>query len=85
MFHEKSYDSTFTNVTLDISKVTGVLFITECYYYGESIPYGSKEKSTYDNVIVLISDSYIEDPAFAYDFSTEIEYPERGIRVEYAD
>ena len=85
MFHEKSFDSTFTNVTLDISKVTGVLFITECYYYGLSFPYGSLEKSTYDNVTVLISDKYVEDPAFAYDFSTIIEYPEKGIRINYAD
>ena len=85
MFYEKSFDSTFTNLTLDLTKVENVLFLTECYYKNDT-PYGSYKKSTYDNVLVLLSEDCTVEPYFAYDIlaEEEIELP-KGIRFKYED
>ena len=74
LFHEKSFDSIFTNVTLDITDVSNVVFVTE-YSYGSDVPYGSDEKSVYDNVKVVVANSY-DLPAFAYNGDDEVEYPD---------
>lgn len=64
MFYETSFDSTFKNVTLDISKISGVKYLTECYYNSE-VPYLSKAKSTYENITVIVA-NMDELPVFAY-------------------
>ena len=87
MFYEKSFDCTFTNVVIDITKVENVLFLTECYYNND-VPYGSVEKSTYSNVVVYLSEETCDiEPYFAYDILADlaIEYPEKGVRLEYVD
>lgn len=73
MFYEKTFDSVFTSVTLDISNISSVQFLTECNY-NAAVPFGSVDKSTYSNITVIVA-SEEEIPAFAYG-STVIEYPD---------
>lgn len=87
MFYETSYDSTFTNLTLDISKLSGVKYLTESLYEDydpasdqvKDPPYQSVHKSTYANITVIVKD--VNDvPAFAYKMDkngyTEVDYPD---------
>lgn len=77
MFHDVSFDCTFKNVTLDISKIENVEFLTECLY-NESAPYGSEKKSVYENVTVIVADLN-KKPVFAYNIDgTVVEYPTEG-------
>lgn len=64
MFYETSFDCTFKNVTIDISQVSGVRYVTECFYEAD-IPYQSQDKSTYENITVIVA-NLDEAPAFAY-------------------
>ena len=64
LFCETSFDNTFKNVTLDVSAVSGVRYVTE-YHYNADVPFGSKEKSTYENVTVIVANGS-GAPAFAY-------------------
>ena len=79
LFFETSFDNLIKDVTLDISKVSGVKYLTECMYNAE-VPYLSEKKSTYENVTVIVAD-LDEIPAFAYKTGTDtpedaLEYPE---------
>ena len=74
MFNEKSFDSTFTNITIDISSISGVKFLTEYNYYAD-IPFGSVEKSTYSNITVIVS-SKDDIPEFAYGGDLVVDYPD---------
>ena len=66
LFFETSFDNTLKNVTLDISKVSGVKYLTECMYNAD-IPYQSKNKSVYENITVIVAELDEEKrPAFAY-------------------
>lgn len=80
LFYETTFDSTFKNITLDISKVASdVSYLTEAYY-DEPAPYQSLQKSTYESItVILADDSYI--PAFAYKNGTSGE----GNKVAYPD
>ena len=64
MFYETSFDSTFKNLTIDISKISGVKYLTESYYNADK-PYLSEKKSVYENITVILA-SLDERPAFAY-------------------
>lgn len=64
MFYETSFDCVFRNVTLDISKISGVKYLTECYY-DSTVPYLSEKKSLYDNITVIVA-NLDECPVFAY-------------------
>jgi hypothetical protein len=64
MFYETSFDCVFRNVTLDISKISGVKYLTECYY-DSAVPYLSEKKSLYDNITVIVA-NLDECPVFAY-------------------
>lgn len=66
MFYEKSFDSTFTDIEIDISDVTGVKYLTELYY-DQTLTGTSKEKSVYKNVIVYVNDIK-NKPVFAYNY-----------------
>ena len=87
MFYETSFDNVITNVTLDISKISGVQYLTECYYNSER-PYLSKEKSKYSNITVIVA-SLDELPVFAYKSGSGTpqdvqEYPEGSFTFELA-
>ena len=78
MFYETSFDCTFKNLTIDISKISGVKYLTESDY-GSDLPYLSKEKSVYENVTVVLS-SLEDKPAFAYEKEADgtyraVDYP----------
>ena len=64
MFYETSFDSVFKDVTIDISKVNDVKYLTECYY-GADLPYKSEKKSTYENILVIVA-NMDETPEFAF-------------------
>ncbi len=55
MFYETTFDCTFTNIVIDISRVSSVLYATECFY-GADVPYLSENKSTYQNVTLIVAD-----------------------------
>ena len=75
MFHDVTFDCTLKNVTIDISKVSGVKFLTECLY-DEGAPYKSEKKSVYENITVIVA-NLEEIPAFAYNSDdTVVAYPE---------
>ena len=76
--YETSFDSVFRNITLDISAIPETSYVAE-YLYSADVPYLSKEKSTYENVTVIVAD-LDNIPAFAYN-STEIGY----VAVEYPE
>lgn len=87
MFYETSFDNLFKNVTLDISKIGGVKYLTECYYDAE-IPYLSEKKSTYENVTVIVDDKE-NLPEFAYKEASgtqedKVQYPQDGFTFEQA-
>ena len=92
MFYETTYDSTFKNLKIDISALSGVKFLTERVYEDydsanqtvKNPPYQSQQKSTYESVTVLVKD--VNDvPAFAYKNTAKgtvpVEYP-RGFVFE---
>jgi len=62
LYYEKSFDSTFKNVTLDVSKVS-VGYIAENHY--DEVAYLSNEKSKFIDVTVILN-SFDEIPVFAY-------------------
>ena len=64
MFYETSFDNLIKDVTIDISKVSDVAYITECFYEAD-VPYLSKEKSTYKNVVVIVANKD-QSPEFAF-------------------
>ena len=64
MFYETSFDNLIKDVTIDISKVSDVAYITECFYEAD-VPYLSKEKSTYENVVVIVANKD-QSPEFAF-------------------
>lgn len=64
MFYEVTFDSLFKDITIDISKVSGVRYAAECYY-GADLPYLSEGKSTYENVTLIVA-NLEETPVFAY-------------------
>ena len=75
--YETSFDCIFRNVTIDISKVNTVKYLTENDYDADT-PYLSKTKSVYENVTVIWS-GVGEKPVFAYkDISegTFVDYPD---------
>ena len=74
---EASFDCIFRNVTIDISNVNNVAYVTENDYDTET-PYLSKSKSVYENV-TLIWSGVGELPKFAYNDRVENDY------VEYPD
>lgn len=82
MFYETSFDNVFKNITLDISTLENVIYLTECYYDAD-IPYLSKGKSVYENITVIVADLNEERPVFAYKQAKGApddveEYPENG-------
>lgn len=86
MFYETSFDNVFKNLTIDISKISGVKYLTECFY-GADIPYLSKEKSTYQDIVVILA-NIDEKPVFAYNSAQGtvedvVEYP-AGFTFQYA-
>ena len=83
MFHDVSYDCTVKNVTIDISQVFGVKYLTECLY-DETPPYRSEGKSTYENVTVIVA-TLADIPAFAYTQAYDtVEYPD-GVTIQEMD
>ena len=79
LFYETSFDSTFRNVTIDISQVSGVKYLTECYYAADK-PYLSVGKSVYENVTVILA-SEDDKPVFAYKTAKDeadnvVDYPD---------
>lgn len=79
MFYETSFDNVFKNLTIDISKISGVKYLTECFY-GAEVPYLSERKSTYENITVILA-NLEEKPAFAYNSAQGtvediVEYPD---------
>ena len=84
MFFEKTFDSMFSNLTLDISSVSGVKYLTEICYNSD-VPYKSENKSTYENVVVIVADLNSK-PAFAYSRSdVTVEYPASGFTFQTAE
>jgi hypothetical protein len=83
LFHDVSFDCLFKNLTIDISDVEEVKFLTECMY-DDNAPYGSRNKSVYENVTVILSDMD-KKPVFAYTGENEVvDYPD-GIVFEVDD
>lgn len=87
LFFETSFDNLVKDVTLDISKVSGVKYLTECLYNAD-LPNLSEKKSTYENVTVIVAD-LDEIPVFAYKTGTGTpedvqEYPEGGFIFQEA-
>lgn len=85
MFYETSFDNVFKNITLDISKISGVKYLTECYYDSE-MPYLSGKKSVYEDITVIVADLE-EIPVFAYKAAKGTpediqEYPEGCFRFQ---
>jgi len=88
LFYETSFDNVFKNITLDISKISGVKYLTECYYDSE-IPYLSKNKSVYKNITVIVADLN-QVPVFAYKEAEGtpedvVEYPEGCFTFQQAE
>ena len=78
----------FKNITLDISKISGVKYLTECYYDSE-IPYLSENKSVYNNITVIVADLN-QVPVFAYKEAEGtpedvVEYPEGCFTFQQAE
>ncbi len=67
LFYETSFDNVFKDVTMDISNISGVKYLTEAYYDAET-PYLSENKSTYENITVIVAAGLAEEeyPVFAY-------------------
>jgi hypothetical protein len=87
MFYEVTFDCLFRDITIDISKTSGVMYATECFY-GADIPNLTKEKSVYENVTLIVA-NLAETPAFAYKNGTDkaediVDYPE-GFIVKDVD
>ncbi len=95
MFFEKSFDSTFSNLEMDISALSGVKYLTAVLDNAD-IPAGSEAKSAYQNVTVIVAD--LEDkPAFAYKdvpvdpedeskgtTKVAVDYPQEGFTFQVA-
>ncbi len=64
MVYETSFDNVFKDLTIDISKVSGVAYLTESRYDAD-LPYKSEKKSTYENIIVIVA-NMDEIPQFAF-------------------
>ena len=89
LYYETSYDSVFKNITIDISLLENVKYLMESRYTQESVPFGSKEKSTYENIIVILKDLE-EKPVFAYDKAIGtaedvVDYPEGSFTFKERD
>lgn len=90
--YEKTFDSLFKNVKIDLSKLEKVEFLTEVFYNSD-LPYNSQNKSEYENVTVIVA-SLDTVPAFAYEYLkgengessyySPVEYPS-GITVQDKD
>ena len=79
MVYETTFDCLFKDVTIDISQVSGVSYLTECFY-GADIPYRSENKSEYANITVIVADENAI-PVFAYNDAKGtvediVEYPD---------
>ena len=87
LFYEVTFDSLFKDITIDVSKVSGVKYVAECFY-GADLPYRSEEKSVYEKIILIVA-TLDETPVFAYKNGTEIaddiiQYPD-GFIVKDVD
>ncbi len=84
MIYETSFDCQFIGITIDVSDVSGVKYVAECFY-GADIPFKSEEKSTYSDITVIVA-SLDEVPVFAYNGATGnagdiVAYPD-GVTVQ---
>lgn len=82
MFYEVTFDCLFKDITIDISKTSGVKYAAECFY-GADLPHLSKEKSVYENITLIVA-NLDEAPVFAYKNGKEIaddvvDYPDSFI------
>ena len=89
--YEKSFDCTYKDITLDISKLVDadgkckVKYLTELYY--DDITGTAKANSTYENITVIVKDKN-DIPVFAYNYKAyssgkdkelkAVDYPENA-------
>ena len=87
MIYETSFDCQFNDITIDVSDVSGVKYVAECFYNAD-LPYKSEQKSTYSNVTVIVA-SLDYAPVFAYKSAQDkgsdvVDYPD-GVTVKDVD
>ena len=88
MFYEKSFDSTFTNIQIDIADIQEtckVKYLTELYY-DQTLTGTSKYKSVYENVTVIVKNKDDKGalPVFAYNYKSveSSENPDGEVEAE---